>query len=107
MSIIGIPLDLYLDTLKSMSLEDNPYVNDPEADVLAPATVALAHALAEFVETLRDNLKEDGYEAARIILENMVHTFPAPEHADGMSLEQVLSTLFDGGKLPFGGIDLA
>lgn len=73
-----IPVNDYVAILRNASTEDHPFKNfEPEvAEKLAPAFIALAHAVADFVDAGRETV---GYAETRGVLEDMVHTFPAEE----------------------------
>lgn len=73
-----IPVNDYVAILRKASSEDHPFKNfEPVvAEKIAPAFVALAHAVADFVDAGRETV---GYAETRGVLEDMVHTFPADE----------------------------
>lgn len=75
----AITLDEYLQILRSASAESHPFLRTEYADSIGPAFVTLAHAMADFVDTFRVAVAEDGYHEARLILEDLVHTFPVPQ----------------------------
>lgn len=76
-----IPLDAYLEILRSATIEDNPFTITPEVnDAVGAQFVALTHALADFVDAARKT--EVGYAQTRSILEDMVHTFPVTEDGE-------------------------
>lgn len=74
---ISIPLDAYLQILRSMSTEDHPFMShETHADELGKAASEMAHAVANFIDVARVSI---GYDAGRSTLEDLVHTFPVSE----------------------------
>jgi hypothetical protein len=94
----SIPRDVYLAILASMTAEDNPLtaagVEGHEKS--GPALATLAQAMATFVVVFTET-NPQGYQGARDMLENLVHTFPvedAPKPAPKKaSLEDSLAKL--------------
>ncbi|WGH21134.1 hypothetical protein SEA_CASSIA_61 [Arthrobacter phage Cassia] len=94
--MISIPLDAYLQILRSMSPEDHPFqANETHADALGKTASAMAHAVADFIDVARQSI---GYEAGRSTLEDLVHTFPVTEHpkTEEEQLADLLAALFAG-----------
>jgi hypothetical protein len=79
-----LPLPVYLHILRAASDTDNAYdgvdgrEDSPET---GHAFAVMTHAIADFVETATAKTA-DGYDGARSVLEDIVHTFPLPEAAD-------------------------
>ncbi|WVX88050.1 hypothetical protein SEA_TFORTROY_62 [Arthrobacter phage TforTroy] len=89
--MISIPLDAYLQILRTMSPEDHPFQDhETHADALGKTASAMAHAVADFIDVARQSI---GYEAGRSTLEDLVHTFPVTEHPQ--SDEDALAAAFE------------
>ncbi|AYN59146.1 hypothetical protein HOU52_gp61 [Arthrobacter phage Yang] len=92
--MISIPLDAYLQILRSMSTEDHPFQDhETHAAELGEAATAMAHSVANFIDVARQSI---GYEAGRSTLEDLVHTFPVTEEPQSPedALLAALSALF-------------
>lgn len=90
--MISIPLDSYLQILRSMSTEDHPFQDhETHAAELGEAATGMAHAVANFIDVARQSI---GYEAGRSTLEDLVHTFPVTE--EPQSPEDALAALLMG-----------
>ncbi|UIW13317.1 hypothetical protein SEA_CREWMATE_66 [Arthrobacter phage Crewmate] len=103
--MISIPLDAYLQILRSMSTEDHPFQGHAtHAAELGEAASEMAHAVAKFIDVARVSI---GYEAGRSTLEDLVHTFPVSEapQSPEEELAAALAALF--GRLPEGAFDEA
>jgi hypothetical protein len=101
--MISIPLDSYLQILRSMSTEDHPFMANPtHAKELGEKTSAMAHAIADFIDVARVSI---GYDAGRSTLEDLVHTFPVTEapKSDEDALREALLALF--ASIPEGALD--
>ncbi|QOP65120.1 hypothetical protein PQE12_gp60 [Arthrobacter phage Adumb2043] len=96
--MISIPLDAYLQILRSMTTEDHPFMDhETHATELGEAATAMAHAVANFIDVSRVSI---GYDAGRSTLEDLVHTFPATEEPQSPedALAAALAALF--GAIP-------
>lgn len=96
--MLSIPLDSYLQILRSMSTEDHPFQDhETHAAELGEAATGMAHAVANFIDVARQSI---GYEAGRSTLEDLVHTFPVTENppSEEEALQALLMGLF--GEIP-------
>lgn len=94
--MLNMSVDRYLSILESATPEDNPFATLTNPAPIGAAFTALAHSFVGFVRAARDH-EEVGFEAARSILEEMVHYLPESDAPDLLDLLASLEGQFEAG----------
>jgi hypothetical protein len=91
-----LPLPIVLRRLRAITPEYNPYTlgNVPGAEKTGPAIAAVTNAVADFIEVSIE-VDPEGFEGARDVLENLVHSLPASADFDPLAeFKARLSAIF-------------